>query len=214
MSSRAEQSGWVACRECDLLHRREPVPEGQRAFCSRCGATLYEHRRDVASRTLALTLAGLVLFIVANCASFMTINMEGREHGCSIISGVVELFDAGVVEWVDTLFFLLGALVLLVIFIAPLSINLGLLYVLLPLRFGRRLPLQARVLQAIERLKPWAMLEVYFLGSLVALVKLREIAALTLEPAFWALLALVLLTAWAATTVDSERLFERLETGR
>ncbi|MFH0944032.1 MAG: paraquat-inducible protein A [Planctomycetota bacterium] len=206
MGSRAEQSGWVACHECDLLLRREPLGSGQRACCSRCGAVLYEHRKDALDQTLALTLAGLVLFVMAHCGSFMTFTMEGRSQAGSILSGVLELFDAQ--------FFMLGALLLLVIFIAPLSIYLGLLYVLLPLRLGLRLPLQARVLQASERLRPWAMLEVYLLGSLVALVKLGEMAALKLEPAFWALLALVLLTAWATASLDSERLFERLETGR
>jgi paraquat-inducible protein A len=56
----------LACHECDLLHRIKPLPEGQTAVCSRCGAELCSHKRDSFERSLALTLAGLILFIMAN----------------------------------------------------------------------------------------------------------------------------------------------------
>jgi hypothetical protein len=72
------------CEECDLLQRQSPaailcctlcenaicssppLPPGGSAHCVRCGHLLHKHRPDSINRTLALTLAGLVLFIIAN----------------------------------------------------------------------------------------------------------------------------------------------------
>ena len=48
--------------------------------------------------------------------------------------------------------------------LAPLLKLLALLYVLLPLHFGRRPWRMAQVFRWIETLHPWAMTEVYLLG--------------------------------------------------
>ena len=193
----------IACLDCDLLQRRVGLECGQQARCIACDALLYERKRGSGERTLALALAGLALFVVANTQAFITLSLEGREQSSTILSGVFELFDLR--------FFALGALVLFSIFLAPLALNLGLIYVLLPERPGFRLPFRERVLQSIERLRPFAMLEVFLLGVVVSLVKLRELASIALEPGFWSLVALIAVTAVAFASLDTHRLWNRLE---
>ena len=56
----------IACHECGLIQHMRPLPRGARACCSRCGATLYRERRDSIDRALMLTLAALILFVIAN----------------------------------------------------------------------------------------------------------------------------------------------------
>jgi ABC-type transport auxiliary lipoprotein component len=44
---------------------------GGAARCGRCGATLYRQRRDSIEHTLLLTLAALILFVIANTVPFL-----------------------------------------------------------------------------------------------------------------------------------------------
>ncbi len=65
----------IACHECDLLHRVRPIQDGAAAKCVRCGAVLYRQKRDSLDRTLALTVAGLILFAVANTFPFLAFDI-------------------------------------------------------------------------------------------------------------------------------------------
>ena len=57
---------WLTlCHECDLLNRVRNVPLGGSARCLRCGGVLYRRIPNSLDRTLALAVAGMVLFIVA-----------------------------------------------------------------------------------------------------------------------------------------------------
>jgi paraquat-inducible protein A len=49
----------LACHACDLLHRQVPLPQGGKALCSRCGATLYRSHPQGNERALALALGVL-----------------------------------------------------------------------------------------------------------------------------------------------------------
>ena len=61
----ALMADWIACHDCDLVHRAPDLPPGGAAKCSRCEAVLYRERHDGLNRALALTVAGLVLFAIA-----------------------------------------------------------------------------------------------------------------------------------------------------
>jgi paraquat-inducible protein A len=63
----------IACHECDLLHRMQPLPEKSKARCSRCGSLLYIHYPGTMDRSLALAVAGLVLLFIANLYPFLSL---------------------------------------------------------------------------------------------------------------------------------------------
>ena len=56
----------VACHECDLLMHKPHLAEGLRAECPRCGHVLFHHRSRVLSRSLALVITALLLYVPAN----------------------------------------------------------------------------------------------------------------------------------------------------
>ncbi len=185
----------IACHECDLLQRRAALPPGTRAHCPRCGTVLYRHRRDSLDRTLAWTLASTALFVVANTLPFMSFEMGGRVQQNVIFSGVQELLAQDYLP--------LAALVFLASMLAPALKIAGLLYVLLPLKFGRR-PLQiVPTYKLIRWLGPWSMMEVYMLGVIVAIIKLSSMAEIVLGTAFFAFSALIITTTAASSTFDS-----------
>ena len=68
----------IACHECGTVQHMRALPEGGAARCGRCGAMLYRQRRDSIEHTLLLTLAALILFVIANTFPFLTFELEGQ----------------------------------------------------------------------------------------------------------------------------------------
>ncbi len=193
----------IACPDCDLLQRRRPLQVRERARCARCGALLYADKPDSVERTLALAVTGLILFVLSNFYPFMTFELQGQSQQNVLLTGVRELYAQGM--WG------LAALVLMVSILAPLLKMTGMLYVLLPLRLGRRPWLLPQAFRALDALDRWAMLEVYMLGVLVAFVKLRDIATIVPGVALYAFGALILVMAAATASLDPAVVWERLE---
>src|SRR5262247_2834397 len=153
----------VACHDCDLLHRREPAPASGAALCARCGAVLYRSPRAFAERSLALALASLALLVMATTLPFLTFRMAGIVQENHLASGVEELHQQG--------FWPLALLVLFATVLAPAARLLLVAWVSAGILRGRRSRGLRRALRLAERLKPWAMLEVFLLGTIVAIIK-------------------------------------------
>jgi paraquat-inducible protein A len=193
----------VECHDCGARHLLRAAPAGNVARCRRCGARLRVFRADPLGRALALTLTGLVLMAVANLLPFMSLRIEGRIQDAGLLTGAMELFDRGL--WV------LAGVVILTTVVAPLIKLGGLAYVLLALRLPRpprHLPVLFRWLQ---RVHPWAMIEVYLLGVFVAYVKLVDLASIDLGAALYSLAALMVLVAAVDISVDPEDVWEAME---
>ncbi len=191
-----------ACHECGLIHRMRALPDGASARCPRCGATLYRERRDSLNRVLMLTVAALILFVLAHSFPFMIFKLEGREQVSTLVTGDIQLWRDGM--WP------LALLVFATASLAPLLKLLGNLYVLLPLRFGWHGPGLARVFRYTEIVHRWAMMEVYVLGVIVAYVKLTDFAHLELGIAVYSFAALILTMVAAESALDPRQVWERL----
>jgi paraquat-inducible protein A len=193
----------VACECCDLLHRLGAVPQGHTAKCRRCGDVLRRRPRNGAERTLALALASAVLFVVANSFPFLAFDMRGLTTQTTLLTGVIDLWQGGKEE--------IAALVFLTIELAPLGQIALLVWVLAPLRFGRRpwqLPLAFRLLRHAQT---WSMLEVFMIGILVAIVKLLAMASVVPGVALWSFVLLMLVLSGAIVNFDPEEVWEKLE---
>ena len=192
----------VACHECDLLQKLTSPPPGGSARCPRCGAVLYRNKPDSLNRTLALSVAGLILFVVANAFPFLAFNMQGQITQTRLITGVHDLYDQGMWE--------IAGLVLLTTILVPAKQLLLLLYILVPLKVNRvpwKLPQALRLLQGLG---PWGMMEVFMLGILVAVVKLAGMASIVPGLALWAFAVLIVVLAGAAAALDPHVIWDRV----
>jgi paraquat-inducible protein A len=194
---------WIACHDCDLVYRRPEVPPGGSASCRRCGGVLARRKRDSLDRTLALALAGLVLFIVANAFPFLSFRMRGQVTETTLMTGIRGLWEQGMVE--------LSLLVLLTTVLAPLLHLLCLLYLLGPLKLRTRPPAMALVFRFLRRIQVWSMMEVFMLGILVAVVKLADMAEIVPGLALWSFALLILVLAAAAAAFDRDVVWEEAE---
>ncbi|MEJ2234421.1 MAG: paraquat-inducible protein A [Syntrophobacterales bacterium] len=197
----------IACHECDLLYELPPLPEGSMAKCSRCGAVLHRHKRNSLDRTLSWTIAGLILFALANAYPFLALKSEGLVHETTLITGVQQLYKQGMRS--------VAALVFLTSILFPFLQLAGILYLLLPLKFNR-LPWwkPALVFRFIRSLQPWAMMEVFMVGILVSVVKLAKMASVVPGLALYSFTILIFVLAAVTASLDPHLVWDRLEIER
>lgn len=193
----------IACHECDLLQQSRALPMGGTARCARCGAVLYRRKRNSLDRVLALTIAGLILFIVANVYPFLTFRLEAQIQETNLITGIIELYHQGM--WI------VAGVVLLTSIVMPLLELTGMLYVLLPLKFNQRPWKLPFFFRTIRTFKPWGMMEVFMLGILVAFVKLSKMASIIPGMALYAFMILIFVLAASAASLDPHIVWDRLE---
>jgi len=193
----------IRCESCDLLQRMPTLRPGESACCPRCDLVLAREKKNSLDRSLSLTLAALILWVVANTYPFMVFSFKGRSQENLMMTGVLKLWEAGSQPLASLIFF--------ASILAPLLYLSGMLYVLLPLRLGRKPWGLAVCYRALEKIQPWSMLEVYLLGVMVAVVKLAELASIVPGEALWAFAALILISTAARSSLDSRVIWKALE---
>ncbi|MHC1743651.1 MAG: paraquat-inducible protein A [Syntrophobacteraceae bacterium] len=196
----------IACHECDLLQRERDVPPGGKALCARCGALLYRNVPRSIDRSLALTFAAGVTFVIANVFPFVTISAAGRFVQTTIFGSILEMWKQGM------------ALVAPMVFLNAIAIpGLSILatgYVLMRSRLGGPPGHLIDVLRLLQVFKPWGMVEVFLLGLLVSVVKLGSYARVIPDVALWAIGVLVLLTATLSTVFEPREIWARIDAAR
>ena len=197
----------LACPTCDMLHAAIPLPRGGRLRCQRCRTVLMSNRAGAIDRTLAAAFASVILMAVALFVPFLDISVFGLHRRASVLDAALAFSSGFGVP--------LSIAMILFIVVIPLIRAAALAYTLLPLRLGRRpAPGAERAFRAAARLKPWAMAEVFVIGVVVALVKVAGMASIGLGPAFWAMVALVLLVVHEGTSLCEWTVWRTLERAR
>lgn len=192
----------VACHECDLVQRLHYPPRSRVVRCARCGGVLLRHDPDGGSRTLALALASMIMFVVANAFPIVAIDMQGNTTASSLTGAVIHL-------WRDRMH-AVAMLVALTTVVAPAGILGMLIYVLGTMRFGLRPPGALLVLRGLHLSRPWGMIEVFLLGVLVSVVKLTHYASVMPGLSLWALLLLIPLMAAMSASFHPDVVWRRL----
>ena len=174
--------------------------------CIRCDTLLRILRNisgaDNATRALALVLAALTLFVVANCFPILTLQVEGRSTDATLFSSIEQLVGHNR--------YFIALLVFVTCVAAPLGQLIGMLYILVPLQSARIPRRAALVYRLIRFLGGWNLLEVLMLGILVSVVKLDAMAAVIPGVALWAYGGLILIGAWIGAALDNELLWENI----
>ena len=196
------ESALTACHECDLLQREPIVPPGGMARCRRCDALLFRHIPDSIDRGLAYTLGAAILFIVANMFPIVGLEVQGTLNAASLYGAVEAIWD-NKMEGVATLVFITTIL------IPAVEISL-MLYVLLPLKFGRLPGEMASILRVLQSVRPWSITQVFILGVLVALVKLAHLATVVPGVSLWAFGGLIFLLTAAVSNFNTHELWSLL----
>lgn len=194
---------WRECRHCGLFCRLVPRQPGLVAECPRCGCTLWRMRRAHMSFPLACAIAGALFYCFALMAPFLDIQTYGLFAQAKLETGPVRLTDAG---WG-----LAGALVFIVTLIVP-GVKLGIVIVTIA---GSQIGIPKKLLRSIFRwyapLSPWAMIDVYLLGFLVAYTRLAGMFTVHLDTALYALIGLMVAMSATDASIDQEMVWRGLD---
>jgi paraquat-inducible protein A len=186
----------VACKICGLVQRLGELYPGLEAECARCASQLARHRPESLGRTAAVSLAALTLYVPANIYPILQMNLYGARSESTVWDGCRSLFEHGEI--------LVAVVVFLASMVIPFLTLVGLFFLAATAAIGsgRRRPARTWIYRAIDLVGPWAMLDVFLLAVLVALVKLGELATVLPGPGLLAFAAMVVLTILASSSFD------------
>ncbi len=193
----------IACHECDLLQRQPVITHHCNVQCRRCGAVLFRNIPDSVDRTIALSLAGLILFVVANLFPFLSFEVGSQVTQTTLFTGVRELYAQGI--WA------LAALVFITSILAPLLQLVLILYIFIPIKTGRVAAYTRPAFRLLQTVRDWNMIEVFMIGILVALVKLTKMATIVPGIAMWSFMVLIFLLTGAAASIDGRVVWQQFE---
>lgn len=185
-SASADTSDLIACASCDAVYRVARPDYGERTVCERCHSVLISPRRAAGLKIIAVALAAVILIFAAALFPFMSIDVAGARNAVSLLDAALA-FQGGPLVFVSLV------TVALILFI-PLARMLLVLYVIAPLVAGRAPARGARTaFRWAEDLRPWSMAEIFAIGCAVSLIKISDLANVSLGPAFWMFAVLVVL---------------------
>lgn len=177
--------------------------EGDGAFCVCCGEMLYRNQRHSLARATSYSLASLILMGVTHAFPFLTMESGGERTELTLVKAAQVLSLEGRP--------FLSVAVICFTIVAPVILMGGLFYIAAPLRRGTILPGTVKVMRWYQRVEAWSMMEVFLLGLIVSLLKLRNLAEVHYGVGLWALGALVFCMAAAVGGVDKLELWDRIE---
>ena len=191
-----------ACHECDLVQQLPKLSSGESARCLRCNALLKHHHARSLQRSLALTLTGLILFVVANMFPLISLSALGNSQQGTLFSATMALMSEDM--------HLLGILILFTTILFPLFSLLGTLYVLSMIYFDRMTPDLAPLFRFLRSTDAWGMLEIFLLALLVSVVKLVDITEVSVGISLYAFCSLIIVMGTLSFTLNPDDVWDHL----
>jgi paraquat-inducible protein A len=168
----------IICEHCDSVYRRRRLARGEVADCTVCGAVLERHQWIGIDGQFALIVAAFIVFVIANVSPIVTLGLSGMTAATTLWGAVIAMWQDGAQ--------LVAFLSAMTLFFFPLSQIVIFGWVLWFARSRRRAPGFAQAMTALVRVKPWSMIEVFMLGTLVAVVKAHTYFDVVPGPGIWA----------------------------
>ncbi|HEY6433319.1 MAG TPA: paraquat-inducible protein A [Acetobacteraceae bacterium] len=191
------------CRDCGQFQVVPSMLPGSVARCLRCDAVLRRTRHDPLGRGLALNLTSLCLLLISCATTLMTVSTLGMFRSATVLSGPFGFGRHGIWELALVVGFMTVG--------APL-LRLSLLtYVLAGLRMAHP-PLHLRsAFRWAERVRPWAMIDVFLLGVFVAYAELPSMVHIEIGVAVFSLIGLMIALVSADAVLDRQAVWEEME---
>jgi paraquat-inducible protein A len=191
----------IACDACDL-----PVGvESARATCPRCAASLRRRKPDSLRRTLALVIAGFVLYLPANVLPVLSIERFGHEQPNTILGGVGELVSAGL--WPLAVIVFSASILVPLVKLCGLSLMLAMTH----RRSPRWLVGRALLYRFIDFIGRWSSIDLFMISILVALVQFGALTRVRPEGGAVAFAAVVVVTMLASSSFDPRIMWDRAD---
>jgi paraquat-inducible protein A len=188
----------LSCTACDLV--LPLAAEGSR--CPRCRARLHARKPDAIIRTLALIIAGFVLYAPANVYPMSTDLQLGQLVPHRIIDGIRELYQAGL--WP------LGVLIFCTSIAIPFVKLAGLSWFLISIRqrSRKRLRFKTRMYRLIDEIGRWSNTDVFTIAVFLPLLQFGQIISTQAALGAPAFILVVVSTMLASRAFDPRLMWD------
>jgi paraquat-inducible protein A len=194
----ASELGLCLCHSCGLACDMTHEPHE----CERCGAPLHRRKTNSLTRTWAYLFTSLVFYIPANLLPVMNTKMVGHGADSTIMSGVLEFWEAGAWD------------IALIIFIASiavpgikfLAITLLLVTVQRHSHWARKE--RSKLYRFVEVIGYWSMLDVIVVALVASLVKFQALADIEPRPGILFFGLVVVFTMLSAMSFDPRLIWD------
>jgi paraquat-inducible protein A len=189
----------IACPDCDLLQREIPLSRGVTASCLRCGTPLYRSASAGLQYAVAFTIGAMVLFVAANSLPIAGVDLGTREAETTLPGAIAAMYDQGHLA--------VAALVALTTLVAPALELFAMAYMLIPLWLGTCPPHLSLAFRMVPSARSWALVDVFMLSVVVALIKLDDVAPVIPGEALWPYAGLIVLVTAVGMAFDPREIW-------
>jgi paraquat-inducible protein A len=193
----------VSCQTCGLVQEVDVVPRDSVINCSRCNFQIFHRRVNSRVRTLAFSLAALILYFPSNFYPVLTGEYHGQHSQTTIFQGISSLFAHKQ--------YFIASLVFCTSILTPVLKIIGLIFITLTLDWPHLRKTRTWIFKIIRIIDPWNMLEVFLLAICVSMVEMGEVATVQPGRAVFSFAAVVVLTLLATLSFDPRLIWDSPE---
>lgn len=195
----AQRAGLIGCAGCGRVH------DAPARRCLRCGRALHARKPHSLQNVWAWLAAGLLVYIPANLYPMLITRTFGKDLESTIVGGVIDLVNHGSYG------------VALIVFVASIVIPIGkfiaIAYLAISLQsavvirgHGRQ-----RLLEVVEFIGRWSMIDVFVVAILAALVQFDFAATVNPGIAAISFALSVAFTMLSAQSFDPKMIWDAYE---
>jgi paraquat-inducible protein A len=183
-----------------LVQEVDEVPRDSVIKCARCHFQIFHRRLNSRARTLAFSLAALILYFPSNFFPIVTADYQGQHVQTTVFQGIRALFEHQQ--------YFIASLVFCTSILTPALKIIGLIFISLTLHWPYWKKTRTWIFKVIRIIDPWNMLEVFLLAICVSMIELGQVAAVHPGRGVFAFAATVVLTLLATLSFDSRLLWD------
>lgn len=189
------QSSKTLCLVCSRLHDKDEES------CHYCGTLLYQRKPFSITLTWSYLIASLLFLFPANTFFIMKYTVLGREHHGTILSGIIDFYNAGDIA--------VAVIIFIASIIVPIFKIIMLIYMLLIVHFqwNKYAKFGLKIYKFIHFIGKWSMLDVFVVATMVSVVQFGSVD-IDAQPAIYAFTAVVFLTILATNSFDPRLMFD------
>ncbi|WP_353518456.1 paraquat-inducible protein A [Thalassotalea sp. SU-HH00458] len=203
MSTLNNKNELIACKHCDSLASVPILNSGESALCPCCGRTLYSRKVDSVNRTLAVSLAGLMLLVPAFTTPIIGVSVAGKYNDATLIDCIMLMINAD--------FYIIAFCVFLFAIAIPSIRIFSAFYLSYKIKCKQLGPSLLTFYRSYHLFDSWTMVHVFFLGVIVSMYKLITLDELSVGSGLISLLLLLFCSTLISITLDQRLIWDLLE---
>lgn len=193
----------VGCPCCGLSLSIRSLTPGEYAHCPRCRQHLVRIEHHPLDTPTAYAIASLIIMLIVYTQLYMSIDLLGIHVELTIPYMVETLAQHD--------YSLLAEVMFLLTFGSPVLFLLLCLYVYTGLRYQQILPGMLYATRTLVRLRHWIMVDVFYIATLVAYIKISGMAQIHFGLAFWLMMVLAILLIRTSQGVPEHWIFYQIQ---